>query len=56
MVDRPDRTCIPLELELLPLHREPPGLAQLHRKQKREERARKRAARKTLRRGATADG
>jgi hypothetical protein len=38
MVDRPDRVCIPLELEMLPLYREAPGSARLRREQRREER------------------
>jgi hypothetical protein len=56
MVDRPDRTCVPIELEMLPLYREPPGSARLRRRQRREERARKRAERERLRRGLAAGG
>jgi hypothetical protein len=42
MVDRPDRVCIPLELEMLPLYREAPGSARLRREQRREERRERR--------------
>ena len=37
MADRPDRVCVPLEMEMLPLYREPPGSARLRREQKREQ-------------------
>ena len=38
MADRPERVCVPLETEMLPLYREPPGSARLRREQKREQR------------------
>jgi hypothetical protein len=44
MVDRPDRTCVPIEVEMLPLYREP-GSARLRRELKREQRRERRAKR-----------
>jgi hypothetical protein len=43
MAQRPERVCVPLETEMLPLHREPPGSARLRREQKREQRRERRA-------------
>jgi hypothetical protein len=42
MVDRPERVCVPLEMEMLPLYREPPGSARLRREQKQERRRERR--------------
>jgi hypothetical protein len=42
MVDRPDRVCVPIEMEMLPLYREPRASARLRREQKREQRREKR--------------
>jgi hypothetical protein len=41
--------CLPLEMEVLPLYREPPGTARLRREQKREARREKREARRVKR-------
>jgi hypothetical protein len=38
MAHRPDRVCIPLETEMQPLYRDPPGTARLLRQLKREQR------------------
>jgi hypothetical protein len=42
MAHRPDRVCVPLEMEMLPLYREAPGTARLRREQKRQQRREKR--------------
>jgi hypothetical protein len=42
MVDRPDRACVPIEMEMLPLYREPRGHARLRREHKREQRLNRR--------------
>ena len=47
MVDRPDPTCVPLEMEMLPLYREPPGSARLRRELKRERRRERREKRES---------
>ena len=47
MVDRPDPRCVPLETEMLPLYRDPPGSARLRREHKREQRRRKREERES---------
>lgn len=47
MVDRPDRVCLPLEMEMLPLYREPPGYARLRRNQKHEQRRKRREERES---------
>lgn len=41
MAHRPERVCVPLDTEMLPLYREPPGTARLRREQKREQRRQK---------------
>jgi hypothetical protein len=38
MDDHPDHACIPLEVEMQRLHRDPPGSARLRRQLKREQR------------------
>jgi hypothetical protein len=45
MVDHPDRWCVPLEMEMLPLYREAPGSARLRRQQRREARVERRRSR-----------
>ena len=50
MVDRPDRVCVPLDMEMLPLYREAPGSARLRREQKREQRRARRTERGAPRR------
>jgi hypothetical protein len=45
MVELPDRVCVPIEVEMIPLHRQPPGSARLRREQKRHERQRRREQR-----------
>lgn len=50
MADRPDRLCVPIEIELLPLHREPPGTARLWRDERREQRRERRRERQSRRR------
>jgi len=47
MVDRPDPVCVPIEVELLPLHREPAGLARARRQKERAERRERREARES---------
>jgi hypothetical protein len=47
MADRPERVCVPIEMEMLPLYREPPGSAQLRREQKREQRRERREKRES---------
>ena len=47
MVDRPDPRCVPLETEMLPLYRDPPGSARLRREHKREQRRLKRENRES---------
>jgi hypothetical protein len=47
MAHRPERVCVPLDTEMLPLYREPPGSARLKREQKREQRRQKREKRTT---------
>jgi hypothetical protein len=49
MVDRPDRVCMPIEMEMLPLYREPRGSARLRRELKREQRRERREKRKCRR-------
>jgi hypothetical protein len=44
MVDRPERRCVPIEVEMLPLYREP-GSARLRRELRRERRRERRAKR-----------
>jgi hypothetical protein len=41
MVDRPERVCLPIEMEPIPLYREPPGTGRVRREQKREQRREK---------------
>jgi hypothetical protein len=38
MADRPERVCIPLETEMQPLYRDPPGTARLRRQLKQQQR------------------
>jgi hypothetical protein len=38
MADRPDGVCVPIEMEMLPLYRDPPGSARLRRELKRAQR------------------
>jgi hypothetical protein len=47
MAHRPERVCVPLETEMLPLYREPPGAARLRREQRRERRREAREKRET---------
>jgi hypothetical protein len=51
MAHRPDRVCVPLEIEMLPLYREAPGTARLRREQKRQQRREKRDLATRKRRG-----
>ena len=41
MVDHPDRVCLPVEMEFIPLYRESGWSARLRREQKREKRRQK---------------
>ena len=45
MVQLPDRVCVPIEVEMVPLYREPPGSARLRRERKREQRRERREKR-----------
>ena len=47
MADRPDRVCVPIKVEAIPLYREPPGSARLRREQKRERRRERRERRES---------
>ena len=47
MADRPDRVCVPIEVEMLPLYRDPPGSARLRRELKRERRRERRERRES---------
>jgi hypothetical protein len=49
MVDRPERVCLPIEVEPLPLYRDPPGTGRLRREQKREQRRERRSTREAPR-------
>lgn len=45
MADRADRVCVPVEMEMLPLYRDPPGTARLRRELKRRRRRERRERR-----------
>jgi hypothetical protein len=47
MFDRSERVCGPIEMEIVPLYREPPGSARLRREQKREQRREQREKRQS---------
>lgn len=47
MAVRQKRVCVPMEMELLPLYREPRGSARIRREQRRENRRDKRRQQRT---------
>ncbi|GAA1976697.1 hypothetical protein GCM10009798_42370 [Nocardioides panacihumi] len=53
MVDPPDRVCLPVEMEFIPLYRESGWSARLRREQKREQRRLRRLSAKRARRTPT---
>ncbi len=56
MVDRPEPRCLPIEVEMLPLYREPSWAARLRREQKRERRRARRKKRASAKQALTGSG
>jgi hypothetical protein len=53
MVDRRERPCVPVEMEMIPLYREPAWSARLRREERREKRRQRRRAWSDWLRGMT---